>query len=488
MASLEALPYDIKLTILLNITDYDTLTALVTTSRGFFTTFKQYKQTILNRVLLEDALSNYKAESLFIARFGIDEPRKDAAVPWPYTRDIIKPSYAPEKEEFRHLNYELWHQSQILDTRAEEETHEKIIANHRAILRHYGRFIRQSKYPRLFVNAAEEDLERREILRQRHILDGAPTTPAERERIVRGFYRLWMLSLLYSTRSIAVPEGTGEPWTDPAGIGFMQLVESLDFWDVKVVQILMTYLHEGLAPVFSTTLPDETILKQYFSTESASGCIGRSGDNATNYVDHHFVAFLMTDFPHNTAVWRYLDSPSRSPADEAAHQDFLAARAETVLASAISYANGSDDRTQNRLCRSIFLVDLVRDFVKLRTLDSSRLQKVKQGLTVEMDGTELSGVAKIPLKPLCQAERCERAGRFHLPNWPTVAKVTWLVLELGNEESQDSDYFAAVWDDWRLKRWGYHVPKFERRGYHPKRLRDAAVRVWRRCYVHVREG
>ncbi|KAF3910636.1 hypothetical protein ABW21_db0204949 [Orbilia brochopaga] len=482
MASLESLPYDIKLTILLNLTDYDTLIALVTSSRGFFTTFKQYKHTILNKVLLEDALNNYKSESLFIARFGLEEPRSDSAVPWPYTRNIIKPSYAPEKEEFKHLNYELWHQNKILDSRcSDEDLHEKIILNHKAILRHYGRFIRRSKYPRLLVTATDESPERKEEMKRQYICDSPPTTSTERERIVRGFYRLWMLSLLYSTRSVAALDGTSEPWTDPAGIGFMRLVESLDFWDVKVVQILMTYLREELAPLFSAYMPDEAVLDLYFSSESFGGSVSRSGDHATNYIDHHFVAFLMNDFPHDTTIWQHIDTPS---IDRAPLHTFLSARSETVLASAIAFADDSS-RTANRLCRSIFLVDLVRDFVKLRTLDSDRLRKLKQNIPVEMDGTELSGVAKIPLKPLCQPDRCERSGRFHLPNWPTVAKVTWLVLELGDEDSGDSDYFAAVWDDWRLKRWGYQVPKFERRGCNPKRLKDVAVRVWRRYRIHA---
>ncbi|KAF3909946.1 hypothetical protein ABW20_dc0103869 [Dactylellina cionopaga] len=68
MAQLKDLPVDIKFIILENITDFDSLVSLVSTSRGFYQVYQNYRDTI-RQMVQKAEVSIYKLEAFYIGAF-----------------------------------------------------------------------------------------------------------------------------------------------------------------------------------------------------------------------------------------------------------------------------------------------------------------------------------------------------------------------------------------------------------------------------------
>ncbi|KAF3161305.1 hypothetical protein EYR41_008098 [Orbilia oligospora] len=354
-----------------------------------------------------------------------------------------------------------WYHARILNGPAEFS--ERVVANHKAIVEISEQFISKMKYPTLLVNtttqATADDDNKTEKekeaadLKQKYLEEGAPASDTEKQTIIRGFYRLWLISLVYGANTI--PE-SGERNVD-SDFGRMmacyRCLGGLKYWDVKVIQILMAYLSKELKPAFwyykrIEKVVNEGILNSNF-TEAAAEEI---------YTSQYFNTFMTTEFPHNAASWlRHSKKP------------LLLSERFSTLSSVIKLTT---PKHPNEESLRFFLS---KDVLKWHARELQSPWSV-------ISGKEFS--ENVPLKPLCKAVGDGLGHKLPDTAIPAVKKSAWLVVELGRQDSTDTDFWGGVWDDERLRGWGYCLPKFEEENLGKKAWKGHLRRLSSRLKLH----
>ncbi|KAF3167535.1 hypothetical protein TWF788_011343 [Orbilia oligospora] len=249
------------------------------------------------------------------------------------------------------------------------------------------------KYPTLLVNTATQPIadddnkaeKEKETadLKQKYLEEGAPATDTEKQTIIRGLYRLWLISLVYGANTI--PES-------------------------------------------------EIYTSQYFNT------------------------FMTTEFPHNAASWL---KHSKKP--------LLLSERFSTLSSVIK------PTTPKRPNEESLRFFLSKDVLKWHARELQSPWSV-------ISGKEFS--ENVPLKPLCKAVGDGLGHKLPDTAIPAVKKSAWLVVELGRQDSTETDFWGGVWDDERLRGWGYCLPKFEEENLGKKAWKGHLRRLSSRLKLH----
>ncbi|KAK6345651.1 hypothetical protein TWF718_007561 [Orbilia javanica] len=470
-ATLESLPVDVKLLILLNIPDYLSLQALTAVSHGFATTYKHYETLVSTEPLYADAL-NYKKESFFLACYSdlLSNQPPGNPIKWQKFRKIVS-SYVDAEKSLWRTDYELRnYRLEFLDRG--EETKKRLVDNHKAILDHCEHFIKTERFPRLFRdrNAGTGDRKYDRCRAERS------ATVEERSRIVRAFYRLWMLVLIYTSETDG---GFGDtPWYTYDD-SLHALLVHWGYWRVKNIQIVAMHLREQMRPIFKHFQPnDKELLGQFSSTylwEGRPYPDGRPyGNNQIHkaeyfYQKFHFSAFLLNSFPHSSLPF----IQSRNPGDLSPIFTPLSNLVRDATASVVS--RNTTENT-NRLYNCLFFADRVFDEFRLTAINTlSDISKIKRADTYLVSNSFSDPRTASAKKRLCRPQRNGAYHRYYIKRGPEAALIAWQGLELSNPNAEDSDYYAAVWDDSRLKQWGYEFPVLERPIWDLRRMTDRMI-------------
>ncbi|EWC43789.1 hypothetical protein DRE_07354 [Drechslerella stenobrocha 248] len=238
MASLNGLPFDVKFTLLDTLTavDYDSFLSLAIVSRDFHGIFRKYKRQLLNNADYHDA-GKYWQESFLIACLPeiVGDPTNPAEIAYSEIREIEDSYISAMGTPTPAHNLELWYNRRVWE--GGKEMKQRITTNHRAIRKLCDQFVKRAMYPR-FIVARKGSRSKEE-----HLSTNRPATATERRRITRGFYRLWLLTqLFYSSRSESSTMGENDL--------SMRYVPMWDFWDLNVIQMLLSYISTELKPMF----------------------------------------------------------------------------------------------------------------------------------------------------------------------------------------------------------------------------------------------
>ncbi|KAF3933667.1 hypothetical protein ABW20_dc0108347 [Dactylellina cionopaga] len=434
--------YDVQYDIPVHIPDTKCLSALITASSGFSAIYEKYKAAmpgILNEALFEDA-SKYKEESYFIAYFAdsFRTKRRDLSdldtvlLGYPSAKFGNPRRQHPSTSSSPSSYPKPWYHARI--TKGQNEFRDRVIANHKVILELCEQFVNKMKYPKLLVDIWQGEI--KEEVKQKYLQEGAPATIAEKERITRGLYRLWVLSMVYCAELVPEPEDDIVDTEFSRFLTCYRCLGGLDYWDVKVVQILMSYFSKELKPVFQTFQAEETVVKQNFLNGDYSAALTEE-----IYTGHYFNAFMWNEFPHNASDWI---KNSSDPKLLSERFSFLSSTIASKLSRGLS--------AQEQLSAHVSMVKDVRGW---HARDRQYPGALIAGSEVDED---------VPLKRLLhKTEVGDGVGHKPPHVSPAVRKAAWLAIELTREDSTDSDYWGAIWDDKRLAEWGYQFPVFEER-------------------------
>ncbi|KAF3225686.1 hypothetical protein TWF106_002202 [Orbilia oligospora] len=469
-ATLESLPVDVKLLILLNIPDYLSLQALTSVSNGFATTYNHYESLVSTEPLYADA-AIYEKESFFLACYSelLNRPAGSSPIKWQKFRKIVS-SYVDAEKTFWYSDYIYrTYRQEFLDRG--EETKRRLVENHKVILQHCDYFIKTERFPRLFRDReATTDRKFDRCKGERSV------TLEERSRIVRAFYRLWVLIVIYTSETDG---GFGDtPWYTYDD-SLHALLAHWGFWRVKHIQIVAMHLREQMRPIFKQFQPDNKELLEKFSGnylwEGRSYPDGRPyGTDEVRkaeyfYQKFHFSAFLLNSFPRSSIPFLQPHTPTTlSPIFN-------------PLSSLVRDATGSvtcrnTTENTNRLYNCLFFADRIFDEFRLTAINTlSNISKIKREDTYLVSNSFSDPATPSSRKRLCRPQRNGAYHKYYIKRGPEAALIAWQGLELSNPNSEDSDYYAAVWDDSRLKEWGYGFPVFERRPWDIRRMTDRMV-------------
>ncbi|KAK6360442.1 hypothetical protein TWF730_006585 [Orbilia blumenaviensis] len=448
-----------RLTILRSTSERKTLNSLVRASALFKTAYE-------DGMIFEDA-SKYKEEAYFIAYFADSFSKKPRTLS---DLDVVLLSYPSAKvaggrpgssssssssscfgqrDAPSHTSTP-WYHARILNGPAEFS--ERVVANHKAIVAISQLFISRMKYPSLIVNNATDKTEAAE-LKQKYLREGTPATDTEKEKIIRGFYRLWLLSLVYGANT--VPEDGDENVDTDYGrmMACYRCLGGLKYWDVKVVQLLLAFLLKELKPMFWYYKKIESVVNKDVLKDDIPEAAAE--DIYTNY---YFTAFMATEFPHNAASWL---THSIKP--------LLMSERFLTLSSIIK------STALKVPYEEYFSLFFPKDVLRWNTGEF-------QGPRPVISGKEFS--ENVPLKPLCRVAGDGLSQKLADTATSAVKKSTWLMVELGKQDSTETDFWGAVWDDERLRGWGYCIPKFEEDNLGKKAWKGHLRRLSSRWKLH----
>ncbi|KAK6340501.1 hypothetical protein TWF696_008827 [Orbilia brochopaga] len=431
MASLEGLPYDVKFTLLETLTtDYDTFISLVVTSRDFYDIFKKYKRCLLGNVDFYDA-AKYWEESFLVACLPeiVGDPVHSIDISYSEIREIEDSYISAMGSPRPNPDSESWYYTRVWE--GGQEMKARITANHRAIRRLCEQFIRRAMYPRFLV-AKQGSRSKKDYLEA-----NSPATPTEREKIMRGFYRLWLLTrLFYSSKSESSSMGENDL--------SMRYVPMWDFWDLGVIQMLLSYISMELKPVFMY-LWDNSLwwyaLAFNLPTRATNKTTGKKIEEKRrkplmqDHVSGSMFAFLVFEYPFHAPEW---------------------------------IENATDFKSLSDRCEKIFSVtekmEIREQIGKARYLHLGHPDGwLGAGYRFPGRVFRPEDTSTIPIRRICLP------GEEDYSKYGEQAKLIWL-NDLTKAYAADSssllnifapkpDPWVSVWDDWRLEEWGYRFPR-----------------------------
>ncbi|KAK6360165.1 hypothetical protein TWF730_006316 [Orbilia blumenaviensis] len=472
-ATLETLPIDIKLLILLNIPDYLSLLALTSVSHGFFTTYKHYESLVSTEPLYADALA-YENESCFLACYSDVLRRSDGTLKWQKFQKIVSSYLDPERSSWGRDILGRDYRQKFID--GGEETKKSLVDNHRVILQHCEHFINTERFPRLLRDSNATGKSRYSRCNKEKSV-----SLEERARIVRAFYRLWILVLVYTTQTDG---GYGHrPWYTQRDSLHM-LLARWGFWEVKEIQIVAMHLREQTRPVFKHFQPNPKELQKHFSGEYLWEGRPYNYPDGIPYGDDkhlraeyffqkfHFTAFLLTSFPYTSLPFLKANAP------KSVTPNFTALSALVHAATNFAISENTAENT-NRIHNCLFFPDRLFDEFRLTAIDTlADISTISKEDTYLVSNSILDPRNPESTKRLCKLEWESTSAyhKYYLKLGPEAALVSWQGLELSNPNSMDSDYYAAIWDDSRLKKWGYQFPTLERPSWDLRRVTDMVTK------------
>ncbi|KAK6502659.1 hypothetical protein TWF506_003237 [Arthrobotrys conoides] len=231
MSGLSTLPHDIRYQVLTFLPDYRSICGLIITSRPFYTSFQQHRIYFFSRFLLK----RYEPEANLIFSLSKIRGLPDTPEAWHSFRSAVG-DYIDEK--FEHF--------QIIHDK-DADTLLSIARNHEAVFKSTNRFIRDQIYPHQpYGPKTPRNLSGAYPLPPAlNVQTGVLPTPSinEYDSVVGGFYRLWIWTLLYGSRyysgSDTFGRGKVRRYVDEM---YDYILEAWGFWNVKNVQILVHWV------------------------------------------------------------------------------------------------------------------------------------------------------------------------------------------------------------------------------------------------------
>ncbi|KAF3906103.1 hypothetical protein ABW21_db0209055 [Orbilia brochopaga] len=421
MASLESLPYDVKFTLLETLTtDYDTLISLIAISRDFYEIFQRYRRWMLNNVDFHDA-ARYREESFLLACLPeiIGDPMHPIEIPYSDIREIEDSYISAMGSPKSNLDWEPWYYTRVRE--GGQEMKARITTNHRAIHKLCEQFIRRAMYPRFLV-AKQESRSKKDYLAA-----NLPATTTERRNIMGGFYRLWLLTrLFYASKSESSSMGENDL--------SMRYIPVWDFWDLGVIQMLLSYISTELKQVFMH-LWDNSLWWYALAFNLPTREEKRRKPLMHDHVSGSMFAFLVFEYPFHAPRW---------------------------------IENAMDLRSLSDRCEEMFSntekMEIREQIGKARYL---HLGHPDGWLGA---GYRLPGrIFRPEDTPTISTRRICLPGEEDYSKYGEQAKLVWL-NDLTKAYVADSssilkmftpkpDPWVSVWDDRRLKQWGYRFPR-----------------------------
>ncbi|KAK6330626.1 hypothetical protein TWF718_002823 [Orbilia javanica] len=419
MTTLETLPHDIRYQILTLLPDSCSISSLISSSRPFYTSFHLHRTYFL----AEPLLRKYLPEAYLIVALYNN-------LKLPYTADTYYlfqaaiGNYIDEKFE----GYEISHDD-------DPDTLLSIKKNHEVIVSCAHKFLKEQIYPhhphgpkssrnpsgayKLPPPAGSED----------------DTTPAiatinEYDNTVGGFYRFWIWTLVHGSRYHSTSDlfGRGkirrtlDEMTD-------YLYEAWGFWAVKVTESLMHWCIGWMDVVIDG---DEGIKMPPATCELAyppdAGHDRR--DIVGSLLRHNFRGML--------------ESIGDKSAIKAVVQDIITRSPFPPVLTRLERAPGC----YKPACPGH--IPIYATVVAQSTLELFEPKRVNP------EGVEIRPVVSNTVKDRAAYTNLFKQGEM----WLTM--FCWLMAGVAGSEpvAEGADFWAAVWDDWRLEGWGYWRPEF----------------------------
>ncbi|EPS38320.1 hypothetical protein H072_7991 [Dactylellina haptotyla CBS 200.50] len=296
---LDNFPVDIKLMILEKLADadFDGFISLSSSSRAFRGIYQHNKRLLVERALLHDALK-YQEESLFLVHFA--ERIRNFQVHLTH-EDItgIRNAYlyaihAQKDSSSNTETFEIFEMDCMANWPVAESTKTKLIETHRAVLRFVHQFGQKCMYPRLLRAVSG-------VGDQKPASTEPPMTSAEKQRLIRGTYRL-SVAMLFKLFAYRPEPGVANPTTTPK---YFQSIWG--YWDSKLVEMLTSYMSIELETTFEVLWRKMTIwwtgdLEDMFPI--ANWARNELTPLATaEHQDCSYFAFMVHEFPYHAAEW-----------------------------------------------------------------------------------------------------------------------------------------------------------------------------------------
>ncbi|KAF3926103.1 hypothetical protein ABW20_dc0110516 [Dactylellina cionopaga] len=324
----ESLPLDIKFIIFRNMPDYDSLMRLVLASRSFHAAFEEAKNT--PKVLGNDACirqARLFEESLFIA-FHYRRLRQEQISEDSVSRTITQYNIITDKT----LHEDPSHQQLIREYETawneEEGLQAIVIANHHSIVRLCDHLVRTFKYPKLIVESQTKTDEEKRELQEHYLKQDPPATVSERKKIIRALYRFWLMTLVYSA-DWGLHDGDRPAFPRPKEfVGNNSQSYPLDSRDfgytdtrafpstrcqARFLQILVNWefwdrvaIGAVMEMVAEALKPVSEFIEQEMKVNpinEASEADPSTSPPLRYYADGGLLAFIAGDFPHRTLAW-----------------------------------------------------------------------------------------------------------------------------------------------------------------------------------------
>ncbi|KAK6497747.1 hypothetical protein TWF481_012149 [Arthrobotrys musiformis] len=443
---LETLPFDIKYTILKTVAyvDLDGFVSLILASRAYHEVFAEHKRSFTRIALWSDAL-RYQTESFFLAAVY---------------DDLLDASQDVSKEESERIengynaaldpggcDSEPWYYETVSE--GGEEMENRIIRNHIAVRRFANVFIQRAMFPRLLrrVEEIEESrTKKRKNKIEQQILHPEPSrkfgiarsvedlcpgepppTASEREGVMRAIYRLSVYILIFYAR-IRTRRAI-----DPTP-GTIKCILAWGYWGTKEVEMLIAWLGMEFNPLlyklfrqgrwwwaWSSLIPSDE------DSDAHSGSCSTEPEAREQHYSCSLFALLVHEFPFYATEWidsfdtewRYWQPP----------EDRLGAMTDWTSNFDTRMELGSAHWMMFRLLYHVNYTDYPSPLLELKRIC--------------VDGQE------------CFLDRAEY---FKIVRFGMDDEFLW-----GHPERQRVDPWMVLWDDWRLERWGYVLPKLKTR-------------------------
>ncbi|KAF3925872.1 hypothetical protein ABW20_dc0104189 [Dactylellina cionopaga] len=426
----ESLPVDVIFAIFQYLPDYDTLMSLVVASRSCRLAFQEARKTpkVLDTLFFNDA-ERYKRESFFIARYyeKLGNERPDCCDVARLMLDYVYFKYEGNKrgQSSEDDIYDI-------ERNGTKEMRMKIGENHRFIVGLCDHIVRTAKYPgnveeeRIIklTNSSDKKVkckktmdEAKEMLKNDYLQRGPPATVSERRNIIRGLYRLWLMALIYSTEYEWDPVIFHSGFLDPRifirqNPGGQKIVNrnwcstyaefDETFYEEFFLSILEGWgsrdtedIEAVMGFLYEALQPVSTFLQQKKDVEV--GATDNEDPNLRYYIEGSFLAFLADDFPQRTLLW------IQNSNDPVKLGEILETTPNLPKYPRKPVRYGADFRE----CISLMF---------------------KRGLSGH--------------KIKCEAEMRQGPRRVYVTEEST--------------SPDDCDSWSCIWDDWRLKEWGYY--------------------------------
>ncbi|KAK6353647.1 hypothetical protein TWF696_005609 [Orbilia brochopaga] len=460
--TLETLPHDVLFDILCQCSDRSTLTSQIVASRALHKVFKAHKEIIVYEVIWREICASPSAfEADTVAEICDSANMPDERLRRPRVNkafdnyiSCLASSKDRQESEVQALAVDRAHRSHVRSV---------IVSNHLAVLRACRQCESVSKYPRQLLEAMEGYATpmRKETLKEKYMKNSQPATTSEKNRIIGGFYRLWILISLYGASTLIEATTSEQHSVHPTGGTplptdreshlkplIKRISELWGFWDSKVVQIVMTTLWERLR------LPLHLIRQDMFlSYPHGPDYVFGLGLPFVGYAPEFllFAITLRSDFANTITS---ITDPS------------LVKRRSKELRDAFEREKPSFSK-----------IPSVSQSTEEALLEIGWPHPSWFGLFISTDPPAAYGGDFFSHHPLSQCpasvldvrrvsltpdwcafqHKADALGRYHLSDYDKHMLFREFQSEVGSPRGS-TDYWAAVWDDWRLQSWGYHIP------------------------------
>ncbi|KAF3313885.1 hypothetical protein TWF173_005479 [Orbilia oligospora] len=430
MPNLSTLPHDIRYQILALLLEYHSISSLIVASRPFYTTFQPHRIHFLSRFLLK----RFEPEANLIVSLSKIRSLPDTPEVW-YSFRLAVGDYIDEK--FDHFQ---------IPHNKDPDTLLSIRKNHEAILKSTKRFLQDQIYPHQ-VSKTPRNASGAFPLPP-PLSSGADLQPTpsvnEYYNIVGGFYRLWIWTLLhgspyYSSHSSGESFGRGKEkrYVDDM---YGYVLECWGFWNIQNLQILAHWtigwvdlaideekIEMPPATCDMITDPDEERRRRDSRFQPSPDHDRR--DIIGSLIRHNFVGLLKALGDTSALKDVVVDIINRSPFPQIL----------TYLDRGPGHYTPSCPGNLPKYVT--FATEGCIDPIRFRGVDPNR----------------------VDVRPLVSGtvedrKAYERVFRQR-DKWMTM--FDWLLGGLGAEPIREgADFWASVWDDWRLLEWGYWRPDF----------------------------